>query len=140
MLIRGPKEVQVNTGLSRWIVVLGLIFILSACSGTEVESTPATIPAEGEIQTEDQGAAEEEDQQSTVVKAEELFSNNCARCHAADRSGANGPSLLLDRLTEEASHYAEIISGGSGPMPSFGNKLSVEEIKTLAEFILTEVE
>ncbi len=129
-----------NTGLSRWIGVLGLIFILSACTGTEVPPAPTSMPVEGEIQTENQGVVEEEGQSSTVAKAEELFSNNCARCHAADRSGANGPSLLPDRLTEEASHYAETISSGSGGMPSFGNKLSVEEIKTLAEYILTEAE
>ncbi|MGB2964658.1 MAG: cytochrome c [Anaerolineales bacterium] len=129
-----------NKGLSRWIVVLGLIFILSACTGTEVPPVPTSIPAEGEIQTEDQGAAEEENQPSTSANGKELYSNNCLRCHAADRSGNNGPSLLPGRLTEEASHYAEIISSGSGGMPSFGSKLSAEEINSLAAYILTEAE
>lgn len=129
-----------NKGLFRWIMVLGFIFIISACTGTEGPPTTTPMPVESEIQIEDQVADKEADQEAAAVNPEALFSNNCARCHAADRSGNNGPSLLPGRLTKEASHYAETISNGSGGMPSFSSKLSVEEIKTLAEFILTEAE
>ena len=129
-----------NSDLSHRILVLGCIIILSACAGSEVPPTATPMPAEAVIEAEDQGADEEEVQPSTSADGEELYSNNCLRCHAADRSGNIGPSLLPSRLTEEASHYAEIISSGSGGMPSFGSKLSAEEINSLAEYILTDGE
>jgi cytochrome c551 len=69
-----------------------------------------------------------------------IFAQNCAGCHGADRSGNRGPSLLPDRLTKDASQYANTITNGSGGMPSFSSKLSADEINALAEWILTEPE
>jgi mono/diheme cytochrome c family protein len=138
------------------MLIIGLAIILSACTGSNADPTSTSPPAQSEIQQEESQAAEETDQEPTDAETEDaegeseaepaiidtvaLFSNNCASCHKADRSGARGPSLLPGRLTKEASYYAETITNGSGPMPSFGGRLSVEEINALAEWILTPVE
>jgi mono/diheme cytochrome c family protein len=128
-----------RTARFRWIILLGLLFLISACASSEVPPIDSAKPVEGEVQTAGPEAVEEMED-TAAVAPEDLFAQNCAGCHAADRSGASGPSLLPERLNKEAGHYAEIISGGSGRMPSFGDKLGQDEINALAEFILTEVE
>ena len=111
-----------NSGRLGLILVIGVIFLFSACAGANAPPLIDTpFPA-------------------TIDPAAAIFSSNCASCHGADRSGARGPSLLPDRLTKVAPQYAETITNGSDPMPAFGGKLSAEEINALAEWILTPVE
>ena len=143
-----------------WIFIIGLVIILTACT------TTTTVPVENQPQQEEQQAPVASEQESTEGESDEtngedpkaeavdekseveapvidpaaLFSSKCARCHGADRSGARGPSLLPERLTEDASFYANTITSGRGGMPSWVDSLSAEEINTLAEWILTEVE
>jgi mono/diheme cytochrome c family protein len=148
-----------RTGFS-WIFIIGLLIILTACT------TPATVPVENQPQQEEQqppadseqesiegdsdeingedtmaeAADEESEVEASVIDPAAIFSSNCAGCHGADRSGVRGPSLLPDRLTQEASYYANIITNGSGGMPSWEGRLSAEEINAMAEWILTELE
>jgi mono/diheme cytochrome c family protein len=110
-----------NSGRLGLILVIGVIFIYSACTGANVPPLIDTpFPA--------------------TIDPAAIFSSNCASCHGADRSGKRGPSLLPDRLAKEAPQYAETITNGSGPMPAFKGKLSSEEINTLADWILTPAE
>lgn len=129
-----------------WILAIGAIFLLTACTGAN-QPPPNDAEVHPVVKEDDQGKAEDSDSaaedsepEPAAIDPAVIFSSNCARCHKTDRSGAKGPSLLPDRLTKEASHYAETITNGSGPMPSFGGRLSVEEINALAEWILTPVE
>ena len=141
-----------------WIIVIGLLILITACTPREVPPTPTPVPIESQPQQEEQQAPADSEQESTEgedTKAEAIdegseaeepaidpaaiFSSKCAGCHSADRSGARGPSLLPERLTQEASFYANIITNGSGDMPSWEGRLSAEEINALAEWILTRV-
>jgi len=144
-----------------WIFLLvTLTLMLAACAPGEVE-TPAEQPAveqeaeptaaptdepveetgeeeaepaeEEEEPTEEQAPAEE-------VAAEELYQQNCAKCHGDNRNGGRGPALLPDRLSQDASVYVDIITNGSGGMPSFEDILTAEEIEALVAFIQSEPE
>jgi mono/diheme cytochrome c family protein len=130
------------------IVSILLLGILSACSTPDTLTRP-TGPAPPEKATQENTEAseevtEEEEETATeevisaAIDASALYQANCSRCHAADRSGSNGPALLPDRLTAEPSYYLNVITNGSGPMPSFGGRLSGEEISALVEFIRSE--
>ena len=75
-----------------------------------------------------------------VVK---LYYNHCAECHHQQRLGGMGPALLpgnLKRLRKKAA--VEVITNGRAAtqMPAFVDKLSENDIKTLAEYIYSPVE
>jgi mono/diheme cytochrome c family protein len=89
---------------------------------------------------EDDEVIVEEEEPVAAIDAAAIYAARCARCHSADRSGNNGPALLPDRLTKDPAAYEAILVNGSGPMPSFGNRLSAEEITALVDFILSDPE
>lgn len=63
---------------------------------------------------------------------------SCSTCHAladANASGSIGPSL--DRNARLTKAFAvEVISNGSGAMPSFAGQMSNAELATLADYIV----
>jgi mono/diheme cytochrome c family protein len=144
-----------------WIVLLIILtLMLAACAGDEAE-TPAEQPAaeeevieepaeeeevveepaeEEEAVVEEEEPAAEEEAPTEELAGQDLYNQNCAGCHGSDRNGGRGPALLPDTLTEEASVYVDIITNGSGGMPSFEGELSTEEIEALVAFILSEPE
>lgn len=147
----------------KWILVVFmgvLILSLAACSGTSVASevseeqlsTPTSEMASDDSHSDDADAEadtdadtetdtdEDQDDEAAAIDAAALYSANCSNCHGADRAGGNAPPLLPGSLTKEFSAYVSIVTDGSGPMPAWGSKLSMEEINALVEFILSEVE
>ena len=63
----------------------------------------------------------------------------CGNCHtmeAADATGTTGPSL--DDLKPEKARVARQVRNGGVGMPSFGDKLSDEQIDQVAEFVSNE--
>jgi len=75
--------------------------------------------------------------------ARELFQENCAVCHGADRGGYIAPELNRDALGTFTPGMLEskIITGGletlMPPHPTFFDKLSRDDIQSLASFIKT---
>ena len=70
--------------------------------------------------------------------ADKLYAQHCAACHGADRLGAIGPALLPENLERlRRPHAIQTITDGriATQMPAFGQKLSKEDIQSLAEFI-----
>ncbi len=110
------------------------------------EEEPAAEAQTGEeTQTEDVQEAEEPSEEEeeivqSAVDGAEIYASNCAGCHAPDRSGRNGPPLLPANLTSDPSSYVQLITDGLGGMPSFGNRLSADEINAVVNFILSEPE
>ncbi len=112
---------------------------------TAAEEESKTEEQNGEkTQTENTQEADEQDSEEEVVQASsngaEIYASNCARCHAPDRSGRNGPPLLPSNLTGDPSSYVQLITDGLGGMPGFGNRLSADEINAVVDFILSEPE
>ena len=131
----------------RWLLVLSVIILLSACTGADESPLPTgTTGPVAEANTDNDAANseasedEESEAETQAIDPAVLFSSKCSGCYGADRSGDRGPSLLPDRLTKESAQYAETITNGRGGMPSWNGKLSVDEINALAEWILTTPE
>jgi len=64
------------------------------------------------------------------------YQDNCARCHGKKAEGhfMKGPSLTSGKAAAmSAEDLHKLIANGKGHMPKFGDKLSPEQIDTLAE-------
>ncbi|MCJ7717568.1 MAG: cytochrome c [Anaerolineales bacterium] len=129
-----------NNKSIRWVLVVGIILILAACTGANEPPPPIDTLVPTAVKATEASTSEESEPEPASIDAANLFQDNCSRCHGDERQGKNGPSLLPERLTKDASVYEKTITNGSGPMPAWGNRLSAEEIKALAEWILTPVE
>ncbi len=86
------------------------------------------------------GADDDSADEAAMIDAAALFSTNCARCHGEEREGGGGPPLLPANLTKDPSAYVKTITEGSGPMPTWGGRLSEDEINALVDFILSDAE
>ena len=87
-------------------------------------------------------AAEEDEDEATQQGGTpaELFSTNCSACHGPEGEGGhNGPSLQRARLTRNLDAVVEQIRNGSGPMPPFSDKLTDDQIRALARYVVEEV-
>lgn len=74
--------------------------------------------------------------------AKALFNQHCTACHGADRFGGIGPALLPENLSRLRKPEAEKVIREGRPatqMPAFGDKLSAEEVKALAEYAYSPV-
>lgn len=82
-------------------------------------------------------------QEKNFDEAEQLFADNCAVCHGADRGGYIGPALNSDetKLSREQVS-AKIIEGGVTTLmpqhPVWPKKLSGKERELLAELITSQ--
>lgn len=69
-----------------------------------------------------------------------VFQKNCAKCHGDNAEGRHfhGPSLTSGKAAKMSEDdLKKIITQGKGHMPKFGEKLSADEIDTLAKQIET---
>lgn len=69
-----------------------------------------------------------------------IFEKKCATCHGKDGQGHTkmAEKMGIKNLTTVTASEADLektITDGKGKMPSFKNKLSGEEIKSVAAFI-----
>jgi cytochrome c oxidase cbb3-type subunit 3 len=69
----------------------------------------------------------------------ELFKNNCARCHGADAKGGSGPDLTDParriKWKDSDERIVDQVTNGGRRMPSFADKLTAEEIKSVAAHV-----
>lgn len=68
---------------------------------------------------------------------QEIYLQVCARCHAADLSGAVGPALgeESNAAAQSDQFLIDTISEGRGRMPSFRQTLSREQIERVVGFL-----
>jgi len=95
-------------------VALAAVGLLPACGGAPPPPDPATVKAGARV-----------------------FSQaGCGTCHtlgAAGSRGAIGPSLDARRLPLD--RVADQVREGGGPMPSYADRLSDEEIDAVAAYV-----
>jgi DNA-binding beta-propeller fold protein YncE len=75
-----------------------------------------------------------------AADAPALFQQHCAACHGSDRLGGTGPALLpesLERLKKPEALKTITKGRVATRMPAFGDKLSADEIKVLADYAYT---
>jgi len=102
----------------------------------ESESTPAPVPSPS--RGEGQGGSGS----GSSVDGRQVFQQNCARCHRTDGSGGGrGPDLSTIGKSHEEDWFVEFVRNprsqkpNSRGMPSFGGKLTEEELRAVARFL-----
>jgi len=142
----------------KWVLILLtciLILSVTACTGspspTQIpEQTPAP-PDDMDLDADeghdddtdaavdsDSDSEDDGDEKAVIINAAAIFSTRCSSCHGAEREGGGGPPLLPTNLTKDPSAYVETITNGSGRMPTWGGRLSTDEINALVEFIMSD--
>lgn len=61
--------------------------------------------------------------------------SGCSGCHGGDGGGNQGPGFVGNDALADSAYVADILVGGNGGMPSFGARLSDEEIASVATYI-----
>ena len=76
-------------------------------------------------------------QDREVVRGQQLFTNNCTRCHGktGDKGFLGAKDLTRSSLSREAA--MKIILNGKGFMPSWKKRLTVSEVELVIRYILT---
>lgn len=64
---------------------------------------------------------------------EKIIKSNCTSCHGGELTGGAGPNLVKANLP--AAGVEAFVKNGSGPMPSFKDTLTEEQIKEVGKFI-----
>ena len=102
--------------------------------GTDGTTTEET--GTGETETEGTTSAEGEGQGDPAKGKEVFASAGCGSCHTladAGSSGTVGPNL--DDAKPSADHVVEMVTNGSGVMPSFKDQLSQQQINDVAAYV-----
>lgn len=70
-----------------------------------------------------------------LAKGQPIYEANCAECHSKAGTGRVGPSFIgNDRIGNDGLVIRQVTEGGTD-MPSFGSKLSPEEILAVGTYI-----
>ena len=124
--------------MARYVVTLVLTLgalglVASGCGGGSDESSPpsaSTTTTGGETTT---GGGESGD----AAKGKAVFASaGCGSCHTfseAGSSGSVGPNL--DDASPSFDKVVSQVTNGGGPMPSFKDQLSEQEIRDVAAFV-----
>ena len=106
-------------------LVVGLMLAVISCGGA-VSATTAPQQNPGT--------------QTTLASAgkadgKALYAANCATCHGPDLKGDKGPTLI-GRSAMDLGYVETRIKTGYGQMPGFKDKLTDEQVASIANFIL----
>jgi cytochrome c6 len=79
------------------------------------------------------------------VHGKQVFSANCAVCHAGGRNSVNPAKTLEKSVLEANSMYSADaiktqVTNGKNAMPAFGGRLSAEDIDDVAAYVLAQSE
>ena len=73
-----------------------------------------------------------------VVDGSAIYSTNCAGCHGANGEGARAKAIagIGAFFAADASPLVNLVTNGGTNMPSFGSKLSAEEIDAVVAHVV----
>ncbi len=102
---------QVQSRAVRFSLAFLLALVVSACGGSGSSS-------------------------SSAGSGEQLFKDNCVNCHTLKAAGATGQvGPNLDTLKPSEARVETQVTDGGGGMPPFGGKLTVDQIKAVAQYV-----
>jgi len=82
-----------------------------------------------------------EDSGASKSPGASIYAASCANCHGDAGQGGVGPTLagkVVDKFPDAADQIA-VVTDGRGGMPSFGGRLSEEQIAQVVEYTRTEL-
>jgi cytochrome c oxidase cbb3-type subunit 3 len=142
-----PAPVYFNIlfyGLIIWGVAFMSFYLLSGWS-SDAEFQEKMAAHKGESPAQEQAAKPADSAAPAVAETpaavsggQELYAKHCASCHGAKGEGAFGPDLSGEYKYGKTNQAVveSIAAGRPGNMPGFEDKLTVDEIKALTDFIL----
>jgi mono/diheme cytochrome c family protein len=74
------------------------------------------------------------------IDAATVFADRCSSCHGPDGGGGRGPQLSDGRVAAafpDIEDQIVVVTEGRGGMPSFGDRLSEEEIRAVVAYSRT---
>ena len=122
--------------MGRYVVVLVLIvgalgLVGAGCGGGDDSSAPPASTTTGGETTS--GGGESGD----ATKGEALFASaGCGGCHTYSKAGSSGS--IGPNLDDAAPSFDKVVTqvtNGGGPMPSFKDQLSEQDIRDVAAFV-----
>ena len=111
------------------VLILGALGLVGAgCGGGGDSSAPPATTAETTTGGGDTGDA---------VNGKVLFASaGCGSCHTYSKAGSSGSiGPNLDDLGPPFDTVVRQVTNGGGPMPSFKDQLSAQEIRDVAAFV-----
>jgi cytochrome c6 len=76
-------------------------------------------------------------QSNQLDTGREVYEKNCAKCHGKDGSKKSFGVKSLQKSQLSSTETLEIITNGNGKMPNWKEKLSIQEIEQVSEYIDT---
>ena len=135
-----PHETVSVSSMARYVVTLVLILgalglVGAGCGGGGDSSAPPATTAEtttGGGQTTTGGG-----ETGDAVNGKVLFASaGCGSCHTYSKAGSSGSiGPNLDDLGPSFDTVVRQVTNGGGPMPSFKDQLSAQEIRDVAAFV-----
>ena len=96
-----------------------------------VETTETGVPAETAAEPPTGAAGD------ATAGAEIFAASGCGSCHTLEAAGASGTiGPNLDEAQPDAELVVERVTNGMGPMPSFADSLSEEQINDVAAYVV----
>ncbi|TAF57514.1 MAG: cytochrome C6 [Oscillatoriales cyanobacterium] len=125
-LVRGLCD-QLRDRLQRWVTIAGIVI---AVAGSGVVAVPQAIAADFAIAPD-----------ADLSRGAAVFEATCAGCHG---NGGNiirrGKTLKAQALTRNQVDNLEAVSAivtqGKGIMSAYGDRLSADEIRDVASYVL----
>jgi mono/diheme cytochrome c family protein len=118
------------------VLILGALGLVGAgCGGGDTTSAPPATTAEtatGGGQTTTGGG-----DTGDAVNGKAVFASaGCGSCHTYSKAGSSGSiGPNLDDLGPSFDRVVRQVTNGGGPMPSFKDQLSEQEIRDVAAFV-----
>lgn len=75
-------------------------------------------------------------QPSTAANGKDIYTTRCAGCHGLDGQLQLSGAKALPASTLKKEEVVNQIQMGKGNMPPFGGRLSPEEIKAVADYVI----
>jgi mono/diheme cytochrome c family protein len=69
----------------------------------------------------------------------EVFGQNCAACHGGKGEGGTGPKLAGEADAADPETVVDQIRNGGGGMPSFGDRLSEQELADVSAYVVKDL-
>lgn len=104
------------------LVVIAAILLAAGCTHRQTAQSP----------TSQNRATTASDQEGTSPSGQDIFDQNCARCHGQNGEKIAGWKAKVQKMTEEQVE-TQVRNGGGG-MPAFKDRLSGGEITAVAKY------
>lgn len=82
---------------------------------------------------------------ASAVEGAQIFQGNCAACHALGTNRVMAMKNLQKETLEKYDMYSKAaivsqVQNGKNAMPSFGGRLTQEQIEVVAEYVLEQAD